>query len=62
MGAGIRNDISVKRSQVGGGWFVTPNVLAKLEFVRQNYEAFPTSDIRNGGKFQGFMIEGVVAF
>lgn len=60
--AGITNDITVKRSQVGGGWFVTPNVLTKLELVRQNYEAFPTSDIRSGGKFQGFMVEGVVAF
>ena len=60
--AGIKNDITVKRSQIGGGWFVTPNVLSKIEFVRQNYEAFPTSDIRSGGKFEGFMIEGVVAF
>ena len=60
--AGISNDISVKRYQVGGGWFVTPNVLSKIEFVRQNYENFPTSDIRSGGKFQGFMIEGAVAF
>ena len=60
--AGITGDITVKRSQVGGGWFVTPNVLTKLEFVRQNYENFPTTDIRNGGKFQGFMVEGVVAF
>jgi hypothetical protein len=60
--AGIAPDITVKRSQVGGGWFVTPNVLSKIEFVRQNYENFPTTDIRNGGKFEGFMIEGVVAF
>jgi hypothetical protein len=60
--AGIRNDITVKRSQVGGGWFVTPNVVSKIEFVRQNYENFPTTDIRSGGKFQGFMVEGVVAF
>jgi hypothetical protein len=60
--AGIAQDITVKRSQVGGGWFVTPNVLSKIEFVRQNYENFPITDIRNGGKFQGFMIEGVVAF
>ena len=60
--AGMANDISVKRYQAGGGWFVTPNVLSKIEFVRQNYENFPTTDIRNGGKFQGFMIEGVVAF
>jgi hypothetical protein len=60
--AGIANDVSVKRYQAGGGWFVTPNVLSKIEFVRQNYENFPTTDIRNGGKFPGFMIEGVVAF
>ena len=60
--ANIANDISIKRYQVGGGWFVTPNVLSKIEFVRQNYEAFPTSDIRSGGKFEGFVIEGVVAF
>jgi hypothetical protein len=30
--------------------------------VRQNYDDFPTTDIRNGGKFSGFMIEGTVAF
>ncbi|MFL5620008.1 MAG: hypothetical protein ACJ79A_16630 [Gemmatimonadaceae bacterium] len=60
--AGIANDISVKRYQLGGGWFVTPNVLSKIEFVRQHYENFPTTDIRSGGRFQGFMIEGVVAF
>jgi hypothetical protein len=60
--AGMANDISVTRNQLGAGWFVTPNVLSKIEFVRQEYGNFPTSDIRNGGKFQGFMVEGVVAF
>ena len=60
--AGIPNDITVRRTQFGGGWFVTPNVLSKIEFVQQKYLDFPSTDIRNGGKFQGFMIEGVVAF
>jgi hypothetical protein len=60
--AGIPNDITVRRTQLGGGWFVTPNVLSKLEFVQQRYVDFPLTDIRNGGKFQGFMIEGAVAF
>jgi hypothetical protein len=59
---GIPNDITVRRTQLGGGWFVTPNVLSKLEFVQQRYLDFPATDIRNGGKFQGFMVEGVVAF
>ena len=60
--ANIPNDITVNRAQVGGGWFVTPNVLSKIEFVRQTYSDFPTTDIRNGGRFQGFLVEGVVAF
>src|SRR6266516_6906374 len=55
-------DVKVNRSQLGGGWFITPNVLTKLEFVNQKYLDFPTTDIRNGGKFKGFMVEGVVAF
>jgi hypothetical protein len=55
-------DVTVKRTQVGGGWFLTPNILTKLEFVNQKYLNFPTADIRNGGKFKGFMVEGVVAF
>jgi hypothetical protein len=60
--AGIADDIQVNRAQLGAGWFVTPNVLSKIEFVKQSYGNFPTSDIRSGGKFQGFMVEGVVAF
>ena len=60
--AGIANDIRVERTQVGGGWFITPLVLTKLEWVDQKYLDFPTSDIRNGGRFKGFMLEAVVAF
>jgi hypothetical protein len=59
---GIDNKVSVDRYNVGGGWFLTPNVMAKLEYVNQNYNKFPTTDIRSGGKFNGFMVEGVVAF
>ena len=58
----VYSDQKVERYQVGGGWFVTPNVLAKLEWVNQKYLDFPTSDIRNGGQFKGFMITGSVGF
>jgi hypothetical protein len=60
--AGSGADVSVDRWQLGGGWFITPSVLVKGEYVSQRYNDFPTLDIRNGGKFNGFMIEGVVAF
>ena len=59
---GIANSVSVNRTQLAAGWFVTPALLAKLEWVTQKYNDFPTNDIRNGGKFRGFMAEGVVAF
>ena len=54
--------VKVNRTQFGGGWFITPNVLLKSEYVTQSYKDFPATDIRNGGQFKGFMVEGVVAF
>jgi len=60
--AGITGNVKVNRYQMGGGWFVTPNVLAKAEYVNQKYLDFPTTDIRSGGKFNGLMVEGVVGF
>jgi hypothetical protein len=60
--AGIANDIEVQRVQLGGGWFITPTLLTKLEWVSQKYLDFPTTDIRAGGKFRGFMVEGTIAF
>ena len=59
---GMTADVGVDRVQAGGGWFITPNILLKAEYVRQDYRDFPTTDIRRGGRFDGFMIEGVVAF
>ena len=50
------------RWQVGGGWFITPSLLAKAEYVNQKYFGYPATNIKNGGKFKGFMLEGVVAF
>lgn len=60
--AGIVPTVTVNRTQFGGGWFMTPNILTKVEYVTQKYNNFPTNDIRNGGEFRGFMVEGVVAF
>jgi hypothetical protein len=56
------NDVSIGRTELGGGWFVTPTILLKAEYVTQRYNDFPTLDIRHGGKFNGFMMEGTVAF
>ncbi|MEO7217824.1 MAG: hypothetical protein ABI026_06490, partial [Gemmatimonadaceae bacterium] len=59
---GMPNDVSVNRTQMGGGWFVTPTILLKSEYMIQNYNDFPSTDIRSGGKIKGYMIEGTVSF
>jgi len=60
--AGSGLEVSLDRIQIGGGWFVTKNVLAKLEYVSQNYNDFAAADRFNGGRFNGLMIEGVIGF
>lgn len=59
---GYTNEVSVKRTQLSGGWFVTPSLLLKGEYVTQKYLDFPDTDIRNGGKFNGLVMSGVVSF
>ena len=60
--AGLTNDVTVNRYQLAGGWFVTPTVLLKGEWMDQRYSDFVPTDIRNGGRIKGFVVEGVVAF
>lgn len=59
---GITNEVGLDRVQYGAGWFITGNLLMKAEYVTQKYNDFPANDIRRAGKFNGWMIEGVVAF
>jgi hypothetical protein len=57
-----QTDLTVTRKAVSAGWFLTPNLLTKAEWVRQDYDGFSATDIRNGARFQGLLIEGVIAF
>lgn len=60
--AGMAGDISVDRFAGAAGWFVTKNILLKGEYVIQHYYAFPSTDYRSSGKFNGYVIEAVVGF
>ena len=59
---GSNIDVDVDRFQLAAGWFMTKNILAKLEYVTQNYNGYPTDDIHSGGKFNGFMVEAAISF
>ncbi|MEZ4775590.1 MAG: hypothetical protein R3D00_20560 [Bacteroidia bacterium] len=53
---------SIERIQVSGGWFVTPNVLMKVEYVNQSYTNFAASSVFGGGLFKGVVFEAAVGF
>lgn len=59
---GYAEDVTVDRLAVSAGWFITKNIMAKLEYVTQNYDGFANTDIRNGGKFSGLALQAVVGF
>ncbi|SMO76577.1 hypothetical protein [Solitalea koreensis] len=60
---GVENDmVKVDRFNIGGGWFMTKNIVAKLEYVNQQYKDYPVGNSLQGGKFDGFMLEAMIAF
>ena len=60
--AGFANDVTVNRTEIGGGWFITSTIMMKTEYVRQEHKDYPVTNILNGGKFEGMMVSGVVSF
>ena len=59
---GNPNDIAINRITGSLGWFMTKNVMLKAEYVNQDYNKFPSTDIRSGGQFNGVMVEASVGF
>ena len=55
-------DIDVNRFNIGGGWFMTKNILVKAEYVSQKYDGYAPTNILHGGKFNGYVLEAVIAF
>ena len=55
-------DIDVNRFNIGGGWFMTKNILVKAEYVSQKYDGYAPTNILQGGKFNGYVLEEVIAF
>lgn len=57
------NTIEIDRINFGGGWFLTNNVVTKLEYVKQTYGgAGYDGSMFQGAEFSGVMLEAVIAF
>lgn len=57
------SEINITRMNVGGGWFMTNNIIVKMEYVDQKYKSgYAETSKYNGGEFHGFNIEAAISF
>ena len=54
--------INISRFKLEADWIMTKNILAKVEYVNQQYKDYPTTSIFNDGEFKGLMLEAVISF
>jgi hypothetical protein len=59
---GYNSNITVTREAGSAGWFITKNIMAKAEFVNQDYGGYPSNNILNGGNFHGAVLEAAIGF
>jgi len=56
------NDLEIVRFNIGTGWFISKNILAKLEYVNQEYKGIAWQNRFAGAKFNGINLEAVLSF
>jgi len=57
------SQIEINRLNFGGGWFMTKNVVTKIEYVNQQYKGSGwNGSLYQGGQFKGLMIEAAISF
>lgn len=60
--AGTGLDVDITRYNFGGGWFLTKNILTKVEYVHQSHDGFAPGTTLHDGRFSGIMLEAVISF
>lgn len=53
-------NVNIDRIAVSAGWFITKNIMAKVEYTTQKYNGFLFNEINHNGKFNGIVAEAVV--
>lgn len=56
------DDVNINRFQLGAGWFMTKNILMKLEYVSQEYKDYPAANLLEDAKFNGLTLEAAISF
>jgi hypothetical protein len=55
-------DLKINRLNIGGGWFLSKNIVMKLEYVNQQYTGDAWAGRFAGAKFDGFNLEAAISF
>jgi hypothetical protein len=55
-------DVTINRNAIAAGWFITPTVVLKGEYVWQEYRDYLPGDILDGGEFKGVVLQGAICF
>jgi hypothetical protein len=62
-GSDAAEGVEISRYNVGGGWFLTNHIMAKLEYVQNTYDGDGWDGTRfQEGEFSGIVLEAVVSF
>ncbi|MEP7322340.1 MAG: hypothetical protein ABI761_10485 [Saprospiraceae bacterium] len=55
-------DLKIERINLGGGWFISKNVLTKFEYVHQQYLGSAWMGRFAGAQFNGLSFEAIISF
>ncbi len=58
----VKDDLKINRVNVGGGWFLSKNIVVKAEYVNQKYTGDAWTGRFAGAKFDGFNMEAAISF
>ncbi len=62
-GSDTAPSIDINRLNIGGGWYMTKNVLTKIEYVSQTYDGAGYDGTKfQGAEFDGIVIEAAISF
>lgn len=55
-------DLEISRFNIGAGWFMSKNILTKIEYVKQDYNGDAWTGRFQGAEFGGVVLEAVISF
>lgn len=55
-------DLTINRMNIGFGWFISKNILAKVEYVNQQYDGNAWTGRFAGANFEGINFEAAISF